>query len=52
MQETLARMLLWKLQKCYIFVAVCGALKNDGRHGTFECADAGNTARDGTFEMV
>ena len=26
--------------------------KNDGRHGTFECADAGNTGRDGTFKTV
>ena len=52
MQETLAGTVLLKWDQCPIFVAVCAALKNHGKHGTAECADAGNTGRDGTFEMV
>ena len=29
-----------------------GLEKDDGRHGTVECPDAGNTGKDGTFEMA
>ena len=26
--------------------------ENDGKHGTFECADAGNTGKDGSVQTV
>ena len=50
MQETLAGTVLLKF--FFHFSRGLRGPENDGRHGTFECADARNTGRDGTFETV